>query len=113
MGLTASSVLYIADAAETLLALERGVDPVQRSVARRVHALRSVLLADCLHGEVVKKDRLPVVLRQRYDVRNLYVEDLPAFWRLLYTVGRRGTERYVTVIAIVDHRTCSRWFRRL
>jgi len=45
------------------------------------------LLSDCLHGEVVKRDRIPLALTAKYNLVNLYVEDLPAFWRLLYSVA--------------------------
>ncbi len=112
MGLAAADVLFTEEASATLRALAEGTDPVLRSVARRDEALRALLLADCLHGEVVKKSRIPLALRTRYGLANLYVEDLPGFWRLLYTIGRRRADRYVTVVAIVDHRTYSRWFRR-
>jgi len=59
---------------------------------------------------VVKKDRIPRAFKARYAISNLYVEDLPGFWRLLYTVGKRGRERYVTVVAIVNHRTYDKLF---
>ena len=96
----------------TLRSLERSHDPVAHSIHRRVAALRLILRSDCLHGEVVKKDRIPSELKARHGIRNLYVEDLPAFWRLLYTVGRHGRERYVTIFAIVDHRNYTKLFRR-
>ena len=112
MGLAASDVLFTEEASAALRALEADSNPVAQSISRRVHALVPVLRADCLHGEVVKKDRIPARLRTRYSVGNLYVEDLPGFWRLLYSVGRRRGERYVTVVAIVDHRTYSGWFVR-
>lgn len=44
------------------------------------------MLKDCLHGEVVRKPSIPKNLKRTYGVENLYVEDLPSFWRLLYTV---------------------------
>jgi len=53
----------------------------------------------------------PPQLRSRFGLSNLYVEDLPSFWRLLYTVTNDEKDRYVVVLAIVDQRTYSRWFR--
>ncbi len=80
------------------------------SIRRRIRAYGTILRADCLHGEVVRKEHIPRALREAYGLENLYVEDLPAFWRLLYTVVRDEGERYVVVIEIVDHPTYSRWF---
>jgi hypothetical protein len=93
-----------------LEALEARRDKEAASVAKRARGLRGVLLADCLHGEVVKKERIPRALRDRLHLENLYVEDLPGFWRLLYTVARDRGERYVVVVRIVDHATYSAWF---
>ena len=110
MGLRAREIVLSASAAESLGRLEKSPKPVSMSIARRVRALGSVLLADCLHGEVVKKDHIPRVLRDRHGLENLFVEDLPSFWRLLYTIVRDRAERYIVVVEIVDHRTYSRWF---
>lgn len=110
MGLRARDIVLTAAASESLRRLEQGSDRASASIARRVRALRSILLADCLHGEVVKKDRMPRVLRDRYGLENLYVEDLPSFWRLLYTIVRDRGERYIVVMEIVDHETYSKWF---
>lgn len=98
------------DAAETLSKLEDSGDPKKTGIARRARALRPLLLVDCQHGEVVGWAPIPRALTERYAIDNLYVEDLPSFWRLLYTIVRGGGRRYVAVIAIVDHRTYSRWF---
>ena len=110
MGLRARDVVLSPSASEHLRRLER--DPARSSalMARRIRSLRSVLLADCLHGEVVKKDRIPRVLRDTYGLENLYVEDLPSFWRLLYTIVRDRGERYVVVVEIADHEAYDRWF---
>ena len=58
----------------------------------------------------MKKDRIPKGLRDRYGLENLYVEDLPSFWRLLYTIVRDRGERYIVIVEIVDHETYSRRF---
>lgn len=110
MGLRARDIVLSPAASESLSRLEQGPDRVSASIARRVRTLRSILLADCLHGDVVRKDRIPRFLRDRYGLENLYVEDLPSFWRLLYTIVRDRGERYIVVIEIVDHETYSKWF---
>ena len=56
--------------------------------------------------------QIPRHIRSRFGLTNLFVEDLPSFWRLLYTVTNHESDRYVVVVAIVNHKTYSRWFRR-
>lgn len=110
MGLRARDIVLSSAAAESLGRLERAPDRASASIARRVRALRSILLADCLHGEVVPKDRIPRVLRDEYGLQNLYVEDLPSFWRLFYTIVRDRGNRYIVVVEIVSHNQYDRWF---
>jgi len=62
-------------------------------------------LADCLHGEVVKRDRIPKTWRDRYGLENL-----PSFWRLTYTIVRDRGERYVVIVEIVDLKGYNRCF---
>lgn len=110
MGLQAREIVLSSAAAKAFQRLEVSPDPASASIARKIRALKPILLADCLHGEVVKKDRIPKALRDRYGLENLYAEDLPSFWRLLYTIVRDRGERYIVVVEIVDHETYSRWF---
>lgn len=110
MGLRAKDVLLSATAARALKDLEADPSPNSASIAGRARALRSVLLADCLHGEVVKRDQIPEALRRKHGLENLFVEDLPSFWRFLYTIVRDRGERYVVVVEIVDHRAYDHWF---
>ena len=106
----ASDVLLSGAAAAALDVLESSASSDSRAIARRARALRPILLVDCLHGEVVKKTAIPRALRERFGLKNLYVEDLPRFWRLLYTIVKREGQRQIVVIEIVDHRTYSKWF---
>jgi hypothetical protein len=110
MRLRAKGIVLSLPAAEALESLESSSDPSSASIARRARALRPILLADCLHGEVVKTGRIPKSLRDRHGLENLFVEDLPSFWRLLYTIVRDRGERYVVIVEIVDHRAYDRWF---
>lgn len=106
-----AKAVLLDDRAEAALDdLEASTSPESRSIARRARSLKPLLLADCLHGEVVRKSSIPSTLRERHGLENLYVEDLPAFWRLLYTVVRREGERVVVVVEIVDHRIYDKWF---
>ena len=110
MGLRAKEIVLSSRAARALEDVERSSDPTSASTARRVRALRRILLADCLDGEVVKKNRIPKAPRDRYGLENLYLEDLPSFWRLLYTFVRDRGDRYIVVVEIVDHKTYGKWF---
>jgi len=106
----ASAVLLSDRAAESLAVLAADSAHGSGATARRARALKPVLLVDCLHGEVVRKSSIPRSLREHYGLENLYVEDLPAFWRLLYTAVKQDGRRIVVVIEIVDHKEYSRWF---
>lgn len=108
MPLKADEVSLTDEAHAALQALEASPDPKRKAVAKRARALRPILLADALHGEVVKKP-LPPALVKKHGVENLYVEDLPDFRRLLYTLVRVGVERHV-VVEIVDHARYDKWF---
>jgi hypothetical protein len=110
MGLRAREIVLSPAAQEALERLERNHDSAATSIARRVRALKSILLADCLYGEVVKKHRIPKPLGVKYRLENLYVVDLPSFWRLFYTIVRDRGTRYIVVVEIVDHEKYDRWF---
>jgi hypothetical protein len=108
--LAARDVKLAPAAAAAINILETSSDKRSRSVARRVRDLRGVLLSDCLHGEVVGRASIPRALKDSYEVENLYVEDPPSFWRMLYTIVHDGSVRYIVVLDIVDHRQYDRWF---
>ena len=106
----ASAVLLSERAGAALDALESSSSPDSRAIARRARALRPILLVDCLHGKVVKKSAIPRALKDRYGLKNLYVEDLPKFWRLLYAIVKDKGQHLILVVEIVDHPTYSKWF---
>lgn len=109
MTLRAEEVLLHPDALATLDRLDADPRPQSRSIARRVRAIRATLLTDCLHGEVVRRSAIPKAILANYGVENLFAEDLPDFYRLMYSVVKHGEGRAVLILAIVDHREYSRW----
>lgn len=110
MRLGATEVSLSRSATRALEWLESGESPNGASIARRVRSLRNVLLSDILHGEVVRERFIPKYFRTEYGAQNLYVEDLPSFWRLLYTIVHVGEHRHIVVLEIVDHPTYDGWF---
>ena len=80
------------------------------SIAKRARRYRAVLLLDCLHGEVVRKSKIPTYFRETYGVENLYVEDLSNYWRMIYSIVKSSGKRIVAVLEIVDHRAYDKWF---
>ncbi len=106
----AHEILLTPSAEAALKKLEDDPGKTSGSIARRVRNLKDVLLSDALHGEVVRKGAIPPTLVAKYGIENLFVEDLPAFWRLLYAITRDGPNRYVVILEIVDHRQYDRWF---
>ena len=111
MGLRAIATHWSDDAETALTRLRRneGSNPHAKSIVRRVETLVAALPADLLHGEVVTKP-LPRELVAKYGVDNLFVEDLPSFWRLIYSIAREGNERHLVILEIVDHSIYDRWF---
>lgn len=110
MSLGAKEIVLSSAAASALARLDSGRVPNGRTIAKRVRSLRAILLSDILHGEVVKRDSIPKHFRLEYGAENLYVEDLPSFWRFLYTVVHVGEERHIVVLEIVDHAKYDTWF---
>lgn len=106
----ASAVLLSDDASEALAYLEADSKPMSRTISRRARGFKPILLADCLHGEVVRKTAIPKSLREKHGLTNLYVEDLPDFWRLLYTVVKQEARRTIVIVEIGSHKDYSRWF---
>lgn len=41
---------------------------------------------------------------------NLLVEDLPGFWRLIYTLVRDDRERTLVILEVVNHEEYDEWF---
>lgn len=110
MGVPADEVRLNEAAAKDFDRLLEDPRPYAASVVRRVRDLKPILLRDAVHGEVVRGRFMPSPLRLAYGLENLFVEDLPSFWRLLYTIVRFEGRKVVVILRIVDHATYDKWF---
>lgn len=106
----ARDVVLHADAAKDLAHLDASNQKSDVTHRTKVRALRPILLDDCLHGEVIPRKKIPKDLRARYDLDNLYIEDIAGWKRLLYTVQKDAGDRYVIILRIINHATYDKWF---
>lgn len=113
MALRAVDVILSDEAEATFKVLEKTKTKEATSIVRRIAYYRERLLSDCLEGEVIpcplpKRAKALEVRHSRLE--NLYCCDLPAFWRLLYTIVRADGKPYVYVLELMDHPTYNKWF---
>lgn len=111
--LRAAEVIFSGQAEAARSALQSARTHEAASILRRIVYLEQRLLEDCQAGEVIPcpLPRKAKRLEARHGtIANLYCYDLPAFWRLLYTLVRVDGRPYVYVLEIVDHGTYDLWF---
>lgn len=62
------------------------------------------ILRDNLHyGIQLPKKQIPKKYIELYDVRNLWIIDLPLYWRLVYTVNSTEVEVINLILDFYDH----------
>ncbi len=69
-----------------------------------------IIVKNPFYGENAKKDRIPREYKQRYYACNLFIADLPDFWRMLYTLESDEIEIIAFVLDIIDHKEYDRKF---
>ena len=63
------------------------------------------------YGDPLAKDLIPEEYKQKYSARNLFRVELPAFWRMLYTLtNNEEIEIIAFVLDIIDHPTYNKKF---
>jgi hypothetical protein len=106
------SVKLVGDAEKAFKDLNRMVGD-QRSqgitTSKEIHLLNAindmfnVIVKNPFYGENAKKDLIPKEYRRKYDVSNLFIADLPDYWRMLYTLESDEIEIIAFVLDILDH----------
>ena len=68
-----------------------------------INRIFGVIANNPFYGENAKKDLIPKEYRQKYDADNLFIIDLPDYWRMIYTLESDEIEIIAFVLDIIDH----------
>src|SRR3989344_2695416 len=82
---------------------------LQRMLHAAVEHKISLLHENSYYGDHVQKFLIPRVYRDS-DITNIFRVDLPAFWRMIYTIGTRGQEPIVLILDILNHKDYDKLF---
>ena len=75
-----------------------------------INRMFDVIVANPFYGENAKKDLIPKEYRQKYDADNLFIVDLPDYWRMIYTLESDEVEIIAFVLDIIDHNEYNKKF---
>ena len=76
-----------------------------------INRLFEVIVNNPFYGENAKKDLIPKEYRQRYDADNIFIADLPDYWRMIYTLESDEIEIIAFVLDIIDHDEYNKKFK--
>ena len=76
-----------------------------------INRIFDVIVNNPFYGENARKDLIPKEYRQKYDVGNLFIVDLPDYWRMIYTLESDEIEIIAFVLDIIDHDKYNKKFK--
>ncbi len=68
-----------------------------------INRIFDILVSNPFYGENAKKDLIPKEYRQKYDADNLFIADLPDYWRMIYTLESDEIEIIAFILDIINH----------
>ena len=75
-----------------------------------INRIFDVITNNPFYGENAKKDLIPKEYRKKYDADNLFIVDLPDYWRMIYTLESDEIEIIAFVLDIIDHNDYNKKF---
>ena len=82
-----------------------------RMILKAVNNKIELIKANIHYGDPVAKNLIPEEYKQKYGTTNLFRVELPAFWRMLYTLtNNEEVEIIAFVLDIIDHPTYDKKF---
>lgn len=69
-----------------------------------------ILCENPFYGENAKKSLIPRNYIEKYDASNIFIADLPDYWRLVYTLESDEIEIIAFILDIFDHDTYNKKF---
>lgn len=72
---------------------------------------RDRLACDVTVGDNIRKSLIPIALKRKYGINNLWRLELPGGWRALYTIASKPAEKpKVSILRIMSHNDYDRLF---
>lgn len=82
-----------------------------RMILKAVNTKIELIKSNIHYGEPIAKNLIPEEYRQKYGITNLFGVELPAFWRMLYTLtNNEKIEIIAFVLDIIDHQSYNKKF---
>ena len=77
-----------------------------RMIFNAINNKKELIKANIHYGNPIAKNLIPLEYKQKYSTTNLFRVELPAFWRMLYTLtNNEEVEIIAFVLDIIDHQT--------
>ena len=75
-----------------------------RMILKAVNNKIDLIKSNIHYGDPIAKNLIPEEYKQKYSATNLFRVELPAFWRMLYTLtNNEEVEIVAFVLDIIDH----------
>lgn len=84
----------------------------ERMILKAVNQKVELIKSNPHFGDPIAKKLIPKEYKQKYGVTNLFRVELPAFWRMLYTLtdGESEVEIIAFVLDVIDHKEYDKKF---
>ena len=83
-----------------------------RMILKAINQKKDLIKVNIHYGDPIAKNLIPDEYKKRYGTTNLFRVELPAFWRMLYTLtNNEEVEIIAFVLDIIDHPTYDKKFK--
>lgn len=91
---------------------EAPTSKTERMILRAVNQKIGLIKSNPHYGNPIAKNLTPEEYKQKYGIKNLFRVELPAFWRMLYSLtdGESEVEIIAFVLDVMDHKTYDKKF---
>jgi len=82
-----------------------------RMILKAINNKKELIKANIHYGDPIAKNLIPEEYHKKYGATNLFRVELPAFWRMLYTLTNNDQIEIIAfVLDIIDHPTYNNKF---
>ena len=82
-----------------------------RMILKAINNKKELIKSNVHYGNPIAKNLIPEEYKQKYSAMNLFRVELPAFWRMLYTLTNNEEIKIIAfVLDVIDHQTYNNKF---